>query len=112
MKVYGITTCGSVKKATSFLKNNNIEFEFIDFKKTKIDLQTVQKWADLVTIKVLFNTQGTKFKTLGLDKNMSDDEKITWLTNEPMLFKRPVIECDDSTIVVGFDEEKYKIKFK
>ena len=33
MKVYGITTCGSVKKATTFLKNKNIDFEFVDFKK-------------------------------------------------------------------------------
>lgn len=70
-------------------------------------MQTVEKWANLVTTKVLFNTQGTKFKTLGLDKNMSDEQKITWLADEPMLFKRPVIECDDGTVIVGFDNDLF-----
>lgn len=111
MKVYGITTCGSVKKAMSFLKTKGLEFEFVDFKKTKIDSQTLAKWQIQAPMGILFNTKGTKFKTLGLDKNMNDDAKAKWLLDEPMLFKRPVIECDDGSLVVGFDETFYNNKF-
>ena len=30
--VYGIKTCGSVRNALKFFKDNNIEVEFFDFK--------------------------------------------------------------------------------
>ena len=33
IKVYGIKTCGSVRNALKFFKDNNIEVEFSDFKK-------------------------------------------------------------------------------
>ena len=34
IKVYGIPTCDTVRKARKFFKENNIEIEFINFKKT------------------------------------------------------------------------------
>lgn len=111
MKVYGITTCGSVKKATSYLKSKNIEFEFVDLKKIKIEENTIKKFADIVGLKILFNTKGIKFKTLGLDKNLSDEEKLEWLQKEQLLFKRPIIEIDENKIIVGFDEAKYQAFF-
>jgi Spx/MgsR family transcriptional regulator len=111
MKVYGITTCGSVKKATNFLKNKNIEFEFVDLKKQTIDPEIIIKWSNIVGFNILFNTKGTKFKTLGLDKNLSDKEKLQWLQKEQLLFKRPIIEIAENDILVGFDEAIYQGKF-
>lgn len=108
MKVYGITTCGSVKKATSFLRAKGIEFDFIDFKKTKISNEQIVSWINKQPLKVLFNTKGTKFKTLELSKELSDNEKIAWLEKEPLLFKRPVIEFDNGALIVGFDENVYE----
>lgn len=111
MKIYGITTCGSVKKATSFLKSKNIAFKFVDLKKEKIAPQNIKKWADIVGLGILFNTKGTKFKTLGLDKNLSDEEKFEWLEKEQLLFKRPILEINENDILVGFDEGIYQAKF-
>ena len=111
MKIYGITTCGSVKKATSFLKSKNIAFEFVDLKKEKIAPQNIKKWADIAGPGILFNTKGTKFKTLGLDKNLSDEEKFEWLEKEQLLFKRPILEINENDILVGFDEGIYQAKF-
>ena len=55
----------------------------------------------------LFNTKGTKYKTLGLNyKEMDEKTKVEWLSKEPLLIKRPVIENGD-TVVVGFDEKGY-----
>jgi arsenate reductase-like glutaredoxin family protein len=59
----------------------------------------------------LFNTKGTKYKSSGLDyKNLSDTDRVEWLTKEPTMIKRPVIEYKDK-ILVGFDEEAYKHSF-
>lgn len=108
IKVYGIKTCGSVRNALKFFKDHNIEIDFVDFKTTKIDLETVKKWSQKVDIDILFNSKGTKYKTMNLKElNLDKQDKKEYLANEPMLFKRPVIEYDDK-LVVAWNEEEYK----
>jgi len=111
IKVYGITTCGSVKKAIAFLRAHQKAYEFIDLKSVQISAAKRQEWLSKQSMNVLFNTKGTKFKTLKLEKTISDSEKEMWLGKEQLLYKRPIIECDDETLVVGFDEALYTQKF-
>jgi len=111
MKLYGIKTCGSVRKAIKFFKDYGIEFEFIDFKKEPVELEKIDAWLQKVSINKLFNNKGTKYRTLKLkDLNLNDDEKASWLAKENMLIKRPVIEYKDK-VIVAFDEEEYKELF-
>ncbi|ADG94501.1 arsenate reductase and related protein [Arcobacter nitrofigilis DSM 7299] len=109
--VYGIKTCGSVQKALKFFKENNIEVDFFDFKKETPSAQKVKIWSQKADINILFNSKGTKYKTLQLKElNLDANGKYEWLCKEPMLFKRPVIEFDDK-LIVAFDEELYKKTF-
>lgn len=111
MKLYGIKTCGSVKKAMKFFKENAIEYEFIDFKKTTVSEETMNYWLSKVSIDTLFNNRGTKYRTLKLkDLNLDNEGKKLWLIKENMLIKRPVIEYKDD-VIVAFDEDKYKKLF-
>jgi len=108
IKMYGISTCGSIKKAKNFFKDNNIEFEFIDFKKTPIGCEKIDEWLSQVDIKLLFNSRGTKYRTLKLKElNLDEAGKKEWLCKENLLIKRPVIEYNGK-VIVAFDEEKYK----
>jgi len=108
IKVYGIKTCGSVRNALNFFKNQNIEVEFFDFKKFTPSSEKVEEWAKKVDIDILFNSKGTKYKTMKLKElNLDRNGKIEWLKKEPMLFKRPVIEYGDK-LIVAWDEEEYK----
>ena len=76
MKLYGIKTCGSVRKAIKFFKENSIDFEFKDFRKEAITQEKINSWLEKVSIDKLFNNKGTKYRTLKLkDLNLSDDEK-------------------------------------
>jgi len=112
IKMYGIPTCGSVKKAKKFFNDNNIEFEFIDLKKIPVDCKKIEEWLQKVTIDKLFNNRGTKYRTLKLKElNLNDEGKKEWLCKENLLIKRPVIEFNDK-IIVAFDEEEYKKIFK
>jgi len=107
IKIYGIKTCGSVKKALKYFDTKAIEYEFIDFKKTPPTKEQVEKWAKGVGLKLLLNTRGTKYRTLKLkDMNLSDEEKLEWMVKEPLLIKRPVIEYEDK-VIVAFDEAVY-----
>lgn len=109
MKIYGIKTCGSVKKALKFFNENGIEYEFHDFKKEPVGCDKIDEWIEKVGIDVLFNNRGTKYRTLKLKElNLDENGKKEWLCKENLLIKRPVIELDNGNVVVGFDENKYK----
>jgi Spx/MgsR family transcriptional regulator len=112
MTIYGIKTCGSVKKAMKFFKDRDIEYDFFDFKKEQVSSEKIDYWLTQVELKKLFNKQGTKYRTLKLKElNLDDDGLKEWLSKENMLIKRPVIEygdIDNPKVIVAFDEEVYK----
>ena len=106
--VYGIKNCDSVKKALSFFKKHEIDYNFIDFKSTHVDCATIKKWLKQTDLKTLMNTRGTTYKNLGLKAlNLDDEAKIQWLGKENMLIKRPVVEYD-GTVLVAFDQTRYE----
>lgn len=112
MKIYGIKTCDSVKKALKFFKENEIEVEFIDFKITSVSSDEVTKWLEKTDIAKLFNSRSTTYRNLKLKElNLDDEGKFEWLCKENLLIKRPVIELDDNSLIVGFNLTEYKEKF-
>lgn len=111
MKIYGISTCGSVKNSMKFLREKGVEFEFVDFKKSPPSAQDIERWSESVGVDRLFNTKGTKYKTLNLKElNLDKESKKEWMVKEPLLIKRPVIE-DERGVVVGFDVAEYESRF-
>ncbi|KIM10517.1 MAG: hypothetical protein KU37_09420 [Sulfuricurvum sp. PC08-66] len=111
MKLYGIKTCGSVKKALAFFKEHAIEVEFVDLRGSSFDPQWVIEWAKSVDVNTLYNAKGRTHKELGLAfKELTTEEKITLMQQKPLLIKRPVI-VDARGIVVGFDEAFYRERF-
>jgi len=108
MKIYGIKTCGSVKKALKFFDDNEIEYEFVDIKKESVGCEKIDEWLKSVSIDKLFNNKGTKYRTLKLKElNLDENGKREWLCKENLLIKRPVIEHDRG-VLVAFDLEVYK----
>lgn len=111
VKLYGIKTCGSVKKAMRFLDSKGIEYTFIDVKKEAPSLENIEYWLKFVPLKTLCNSKGATYKTLGLkDKNLEDNAIKKWLVEAPLLIKRPVIEFmkEGAEVIVGFDEDLYR----
>jgi len=110
--MYGIKTCSTVGKARKFMKENNIEFDFVDYKVESVDEEKIGEWLKQIDINVLFNNKGKKYRDLGLKElNLDDDEKIEWMAKENYLLKRPVIEYGDGKVLVAYDEEVYKATF-
>ncbi|MFA6191267.1 MAG: Spx/MgsR family RNA polymerase-binding regulatory protein [Sulfurimonas sp.] len=108
IKVYGIKSCGSVKKALSFFKTHNIECELCDFKAEKLSCDKISSWLRHVDMKTLFNSKSTTYKKCNLKElNLDDKTKEEWLCKENLLIKRPIVEFDEK-VIVGFDEAIYK----
>ena len=110
IKLYGIKNCDSVRKAVKFLVSHDIPYEFVDFRETPVDLQTIERWLRYTDIKKLFNTRSATYRTLDLKKvDLDDEAKKVWLCKENMLIKRPVAELDGG-IVIGYNEDIYREK--
>lgn len=113
LKVYGIPNCDTIKKATVWLKNKGIAYEFHDYKKLGISEAKLEEWLGQVPYDRLVNRAGTTFKKL------TDEEKakitdnasaIALMLEKPSVIKRPIVESD-KILVVGFKPEEYEIVF-
>jgi len=110
--IYGIKICSTVGKARKFMKENGIEFDFVDYKVESVDEAKIREWLKQVEMKLLFNTRGTKYRDLKLKElNLDDEGKIAWMAKENYLIKRPVVEYGDGKVHVAYNEEVYKETF-
>jgi len=111
IKVYGIKNCDSVKKALSFFKKHNLEYELFDFKTEELPCEKVAYWVSKIGIKPLFNSRSTTYRNLKLKElNLNEVQQQEWLCKENLLIKRPVLEYNNE-VIVGFNEELYKRSF-
>jgi arsenate reductase len=113
LKVYGIPNCDTVKKATVWLKNKGIAYEFHDYKKLGISEAKLEEWLTQVPYDKLVNRAGTTFKKL------TDEEKakitdnasaIALMLEKTSVIKRPIVESD-KILAVGFKVEEYDTVF-
>lgn len=113
MIVYGIKNCNTVKKALDWLSENNIPYEFHDFKKLGISETKLEEWALKMGWEPLVNKRGTTWKQLDTERQNtvnSKQEAFKLMQEKTSVIKRPVIETEKSTYV-GFDETAYKTLF-
>ncbi len=112
MIIYGIKTCSTVGKARKFMKDNGIDFDFVDYKVESVGEDKIREWLKQVDISILFNNKGKKYRDLGLKAlNLDDEGKIQWMAKENYLLKRPVIEYGEGKVLVAYDEDVYKQTF-
>ncbi|RCW66981.1 arsenate reductase family protein [Saliterribacillus persicus] len=113
---YWYPNCGTCKQAKKWLDQNEVEYQavhIVDSPPTKEELKDILNKSGL-EIKKLFNTSGKKYRELNLKeklKDASDDEKLTYLTSDGMLIKRPIV-VGDNQATVGFKEEVFANTWK
>jgi arsenate reductase len=113
MKVYGITNCNTVKKALAWLKQNNVDYQFHDFKKLGIDAQKLAEWDERAGYDKFLNKQGLTWRGLDAETKAnvhSAAEALPLLQQKTSMIKRPVIE-DNGFLYFGFNEEAYAQHF-
>jgi len=112
MKLYGIKTCPSVKKAKEFFDNNNINYEFIDINKDGVSKDKIEYWLNFTEAKNLFNSRSKAYRDLnlkGTNLNTKTKTKLLWENNS--LLKRPILEHGlngEQKLYVGYNLADYK----
>ncbi|MBL4775855.1 MAG: ArsC family reductase [Mariprofundus sp.] len=108
MTMYGIPNCDSIKKARKWLGQQQITYQFHNYKKDGIQPAELVQWVDQVGWEVLLNKRGTTWRKLseaqkaGLDA----DKAIVLMCEHSSMIKRPVL-LYDRHIEVGFSEQRY-----
>ena len=112
--LYGIPNCDTVKKARTWLDENDRAYTFHDFKKAGLDKVTVDSWLKRVSWEILVNKKGTTWRGLpdATKASVVDAATATALMLEnTSVIKRPVL-CINNQVLVGFDADLYKNTLK
>ena len=112
---YSYSKCSTCRKASKWLDQNNIYYEFKDIVKEPpskefLELALIQFSDD---IKKIFNTRGKSFKSI--DFNILDLTKkgiIELLSNDGKLIKRPFLIINENKLILGFNESEYIANLK
>lgn len=106
--MYAIPNCDTVKKARSFLEKNNIDYEFIDFKKSAPTVKQINAWTDFLG-ELPVNKKGMTYRKYKEQyETSSQSEKIDLMIANSSIIKRPILMQNDKTIALGFDETQYQ----
>ncbi len=115
MKIYGIPNCDTIKKTLDWFKENNIIYEFHDYKKEGITAAKLKSWFKQVGIDVIINKKSTTWKGLTIEEQLAmahEKEAIAIILKNESIIKRPVIEHHEKVIMVGFKQTDYDQKLK
>lgn len=108
MKVYGIKNCDTMKKAMNWLDENNIAYEFIDYKKAGVAAAGLPDWNRRAGWETLLNRRGLMWKKLSEAEraDVGEAKALQLMAQYPALIKRPVLDTGKQ-LLVGFSPESY-----
>ncbi|MEZ4900786.1 MAG: ArsC family reductase [Spirosomataceae bacterium] len=108
LTVYGIPNCDTIKKTLTWLKENQLDYQFHDYKKEGITIEKLEDWASQIEWTKLLNTAGTTFKKMDEAQKAAikdADSAIVFMKANPSAIKRPIIERNDQIIKIGWKPE-------
>lgn len=108
IKLYGIPNCDTIKKARKWLTENDVDYQFHDYKKLGVPEKELRNWVKKAGFEKLLNTRGTTWRKLDESVKNSVDETsaIQIMLDNPSIIKRPVL-VQGKTLLVGFSVEEY-----
>jgi len=105
--VFGLSNCDSCRKALTWLKNQKIEYHFVDYRKNVLEESTLSNWIKAVGWENILNRRSLTWRDLSSEKKggLTADSAKTLMLEFPTLIKRPVIETG-GRVLIGFKEEQ------
>ncbi len=107
IKVNGLKSCDTCKKALKWLTTEGIAHDFRDVRADAVTLDEVTRWGGVVGWDKLVNKASTTWRGL-TDAEKADalgDGAAKLLVANPTLIKRPVFEMG-KTVLIGFKADQ------
>ncbi|MCC6288499.1 MAG: Spx/MgsR family RNA polymerase-binding regulatory protein [Chitinophagaceae bacterium] len=109
MILYGIPNCDTTKKAMYWLKKNNINFDFHNYKERGISAKKLNEWCDKEGWEKILNKRSTTWRELSPAQQQlvtNQQHAVAVMVGNNSIIKRPIIEYKNQ-LLTGFDEKKY-----
>ena len=105
MKIYGIKTCDTCRKAIKALNDADKAYALIDVRADGLTTEDIEAIVRAVGFEKALNRRSTTWRGLDeVDKDGLDNDRAVQLISEhPTLLKRPAIS-DGQTTTVGWDK--------
>lgn len=114
MKVtmYGIPNCDTIKKAKKWLSEQNVEFDFHDYRKQGVDSEMITQFCQALGWENVVNKRGTTFRQLSQEQkdSLNEQSAISLLVEQPAMIKRPILLVDGQ-YHLGFKADQYAAVF-
>jgi Spx/MgsR family transcriptional regulator len=110
IELFGIPNCNSVKKAIKWLKNNNVPYQFHDYKKEGITKKKLKEWCDYFGWEKVLNKAGTTWRELSEEEKnavTTQQRAIDLMAEKTSSIKRPITEAN-GTCLIRFNEDEYR----
>jgi Spx/MgsR family transcriptional regulator len=105
LQVIGIKNCNKMRDTFKLLDSLETPYEFIDVKKTPLDLADLQEFAGMLGVDGIVNTKGTTYRKLSDEQKALDGIELLKLVQQNQsMIKRPLL-VNERSIMVGFDED-------
>ncbi|MDC9590897.1 ArsC family reductase [Xenorhabdus sp. XENO-10] len=119
--LYGIKNCDTIKKARRWLEDQEISYQFHDYRVDGLSPELLQSFIDQVGWESLLNTRGTTWRKLSDEQkaaiNNAEAAKALML-EQPSIIKRPLLisstedsknkETKAEKYLLGFKAEQYE----
>lgn len=105
--LYGIANCDTIKKTRQWLADQQVTYEFHDYKKQGIDAALATQMLQALPLEDLINKRGTTWRKLpaATQAEFGMDNAVTLMIAQPSIIRRPLLR-NGNLWMAGYDEDK------
>lgn len=106
--MFGIPNCDTIKKAKVFLNDNNVKYDFHDYRKDGVTSELIEQFFEKLGWENVLNKRGTTYRNLTADEKLNLDRISAkeHLLNSPAMIKRPILLYNNE-YYLGFKPAQY-----
>ena len=107
--LYGIKNCDTIKKAKKWLEEQQIAYQFHDYRADGLDAELLRTFIEQLGWESLLNTRGTTWRKLTESVRQSinnADSAAELMLAQPAIIKRPLL-AHNHRMLLGFNPDQY-----
>ncbi|MDU7479825.1 MAG: ArsC family reductase [Hafnia alvei] len=107
--LYGIKNCDTIKKAKKWLEEQQIAYQFHDYRADGLDEELLRTFIEQLGWESLLNTRGTTWRKLNESVRQSinnADSAAELMLAQPAIIKRPLL-AHNHRMLLGFNPDQY-----
>ena len=107
--LYGISSCDTIRKARTWLKNQQIEFQFHDYRKQGLEQKLLESMISVLGWEAMLNRRGTTWRALPdtVKEQIDQSSAIRVMLENPAIIKRPILATANQ-LHLGFSDRQYQ----